>query len=823
MTQWKRLTRLFLAISLVAITTIAPLSTRLAAAQQVPQQAIATQAPDLAARLAATEKAIDDKRKELGIPGASLVIVKDDQVIYMKGLGLKDFEKKIPVTPDTLFAIGSSSKAFTALAAVMSADEGKLSLDDSPKKFLPYFKMRDPDTDAKITIRDLLSHRSGLNRTDLAMVTGKLNREELIQVAGSAKPTAKLGEKFQYQNIMFAAAGEIVARAQNSTWDAVIANRIFKPLGMKASDTTVAAMQKARDFSFGYEYNSTTKETRRLPMREIPSAAPAGAINSNARDMAQWLRFMLAGGVLNGKRLVSEKGFNELISKQMNVAGSVDYGLGWFLRKWDDHKVVEHGGNIDGFNAQVAFMPDQKLGFVLLTNVTGSPLVTFAMDTVWSNLVGRKPTADSEKTAAGPVVDPRTEVGAYKLSEAITFDVAMKEGKLVLTVPGQPPYPLENIAGRRYRLGAPAPDGFFVTFRPVKGKETETEMYLEQPQGNVAVRRIPAGESSVPVARADGNYSGPLKELLGSYENEERKGVIDIALRDGKPSLVVPGQSPYPLEEKEKDKLRSPALPEGYWVDVSRDAAGKVSGIMINQPEGQFKFRRLPEPSASVSVDELLAKVISAFGGEANLRKHKSEVLTVAIDFENQGVTGEGWISAKAPNQAATNVTLMALGKNIGTLFNYFDGTSGGQLASFAPEEPYTGKRLAAAKREADFYGPADWKNNFKTIAFKRMTKIGDEDCYVLELTPELGNSVTIYVSAKSFLLLRRVSTISSETSGQELPRTESYSDFRTVDGVMIPFKTVSNDLANGDVVTLVKEVKFDVEIPDAVFHKPVQ
>src|SRR5215212_10076370 len=163
-------------------------------AQQPAQPAAA--AADYSVALAAIEKAIDDKRKEFGIPGVSLAIVKDDKVIYLKGLGVKDFEHNLPVTPDTRFAIGSSSKAFTAMLAVMSADEGKLSLDDSPKKFLPYFTLRDQDAAAKITIRDLLAHRSGLNRTDLAMASGVFNREELIKVAGMAKPTAKLGEKW---------------------------------------------------------------------------------------------------------------------------------------------------------------------------------------------------------------------------------------------------------------------------------------------------------------------------------------------------------------------------------------------------------------------------------------------------------------------------------------------------------------------------------------------------------------------------------------------------------------------------------------------------
>ncbi|HEY0658966.1 MAG TPA: serine hydrolase domain-containing protein, partial [Pyrinomonadaceae bacterium] len=145
-----------------------------------PQLQIST---DLQSRLARIEEKLEARRKELGIPGMSLVIVKDGEIVYMEGLGYKDYVKQIPVTADSQFAIGSATKAFTALSVLMSQDEGRLSLDDSPKKYLPYFKMKDADADAKITIQDLLSHSSGLNRTDLAMITGKLNREELIRVA----------------------------------------------------------------------------------------------------------------------------------------------------------------------------------------------------------------------------------------------------------------------------------------------------------------------------------------------------------------------------------------------------------------------------------------------------------------------------------------------------------------------------------------------------------------------------------------------------------------------------------------------------------------
>lgn len=691
-------------------------------AQQTTAPKPTATATDFSTQLAAIEKAIDDKRKEFGIPGASLVIVKDDKVIYLKGLGVKDFEKNVAVTPDTRFAIGSSSKAFTAMLAVMSADSGKLTLDDSPKKFLPYFTLRDQEAASKITLRDLLSHRSGLNRTDLAMVTGLLNREELIKVAGMAKPTAKLGEKFQYQNIMYTAAGEAVAKAENSTWDDLIKTRIFKPLGMNNSDTRAEDMQKARDFSFGYDYNASTKVTRRLPQRSITAAAPAGAINSSARDMAQWLRLMLGNGTLDGKRLVSEKGFDELIKKQVNIAGPVDYGLGWFLRKWNGHTVVEHGGNIDGFNAQVALMPDQKLGFVLLTNVTASSLGAVAMNTIWKNIVG-DPGAEAKPTATA--ADPKQEVGKYLLAAAgLNFEVSLKDDKLVISVPGQPSYPLENIGGRRYKLGDPAPPGFFATFRP---KESETELFIEQPQGNIVLTKVKAETQTA-----------------------------------------------------------------------------------------------TPADSSLISVDELLTKMIAAYGGEENLRKHKSSLTTIEVDLESQGVQGKASISAKAPNMTASDMTLTALGKKIGTIVSYFDGNGGGELISFAPEETYSGKRLDDIKAGSDFYDVLNWKTNYKTITVKRMGKVGDEDAYIIERRNEKGTPITDYVSAKSFLVLRRDSLIVSETSGVELPQTQSFSDYRQVDGVMVPFKQTSNNIANGDIVVRVVDVKFNVDIPDSVFKKPV-
>ncbi|HEY0048015.1 MAG TPA: serine hydrolase [Pyrinomonadaceae bacterium] len=764
---------------------------------------------DLARQLQTIEEKVEARRRELGIPGMSLAIVSDDRIIYAKGLGYKDFEKQVPVTADTQFAIGSATKAFTALSVLMTQDEGKLSLDDSPKKYLPYFKMKDAETDARITVRDLLSHSSGLNRTDLAMITGKLNRAELIQVAGEAKPTARLREKFQYQNIMFAAAGEIVAQTQGKAWEKFIPERIFKPLGMTNSTMSMVEMQKVKDYSFGYDYNFDTKETRRLPFREIDQVAPAGSINSSAKDMAQWLRFVLNGGSAGGKRLVSEKGFEEWLKPQMKISpnGKFNYSLGWFLQEWNGLKVVQHGGNIDGFNALVAMIPEKKLGFVMLTNVSGSPLGNELMPIVWENILG-KPNAT---TSAAGTVAPEKEVGKYKFEAAgLDLEVKMENGKLVAVVPGQPTYVLENVGGRKYKL-TNAPEGFFITFR-------EKDAYLEQPQGNYTLPRAVAEIINAAPNPAD----NPAKELIGKYETPSGKSAIEVREADGKVSLVVPGQPPYELRVKDKDVFSSPLLPDAYSVKVTRDAGGKLSGIVLVQPEGEFSFKYAgagEKPNApKMSLDEVMTKAVNALGGEANWRKISSRETKYDIDFEHQGVKGTVTSYQKAPNLFASDTTFTALGKPIATAYEYFDGTRGGDVTSFSPADTLTGQRLEDVKVENDFYGLLNWKSGLKSAEVARIDKLGDEEVYVVVIRPEKASEYTYFISTKTFLPLKKSGVIVSSTSSVKLPMSQTFSDYRAVDGVMIPYKTVTSTPTMGDVVSYVREVKHNVSIDDAKF-----
>lgn len=722
-----------LALLLLVIQNIAaPFSTHAALARVREPGRAGMRVEDVGtpARLAAIEKAVEERRRALGIPGLSLVIVRDDKVILARGFGVRDRERGLPVTPDTLFSIGSATKAFTSMTALMSADEGKLSLADSPKKYLPYFRLRDPEADARATLRDLLAHRTGLNRTDLAMATGALGREELIRVAGLAKPAARLGEKFLYQNVMYTAAGEATARASGTTWEQLVKDKIFRPLGMKSTVLTFREMQKSPDFSYGYDHDADTGETRRLRMLEDFAAAPAGAVISNARDMGEWLRLLTGGGTYGNARLVSEKGFGELMTKQVGVAPGLDYGLGWFLRGWRGRRVVDHGGNLEGFNAMVAFMPEERLGFAMLSNVSYSPFADEVAEIVWSNL-----------SAAPPAQTP-----------------------------------------------APA---------AAEATSTAREPAADAPQALTAAQ----------------------KELAGSYENEKSGKPLEIVVEGERLMLLSQGLPPRALFEKGKDAFALEGLPEAFSVHVRRDASGKPDGLSIKQPGGEASFRRSPDLKGAPAVEELMARVVAALGGEANLRRHHSMLVTADVDFENEGVRGVVTTNAKAPNKLAARTTLYALDKKIGSIFEYFDGTAGGVEASFGTPQTKAGRQLEDARIAADFYAPLNWKSLYKTVALKRISRVGDEEVYVVAKAQANGNTVTDYISTKSFLVLRRDSQVPYGGTSLKMTVTEHFSDYRSVEGVMIPFRTVTNNSAQGSAVILVKEVRFDTDMADAIFR----
>lgn len=323
----------------------------------------------LAARVDAV---LEEQQKQEHIPGLAFVAVKDDRVILLRTLGWRDRERKLPVTADTLFPIGSCTKAFTAMAVAVSRDAGLLSLDDSPHRFLPYFKMADPEADAAVTLRDMLSHQTGLKAyADLAAEPGILTREQYLRAAISARPVARLRTRFQYSNAMYTAAGETLARVHGVPWETVIERTVFRPLGMSHSLASFGSWAGAPEHVVGYAYHARTDDWEAVAApASLAALAPAGGIASTANDMARWLRFLTAGGAIEGRRVVSDAALREVTRPHIAVNDTWSYALGWAVYNWNGHTVVEHNGGSRGISAVMSFVPDRKVGFAFLANTS---------------------------------------------------------------------------------------------------------------------------------------------------------------------------------------------------------------------------------------------------------------------------------------------------------------------------------------------------------------------------------------------------------------------------------------------------------------------
>jgi CubicO group peptidase (beta-lactamase class C family) len=325
---------------------------------------------------------INASMQDWKVPGASIAIVRDGAVVHMKGFGVRDVRTNQPVTADTLFDIGSCTKAFTSAAVAMLVDEGKMQWDGKVNTYIPFFHLRDPLADQGVTLRDLLTHRTGVPGADLLWyVNPRASREELIRKLAYIQPNTGFRAKFEYQNLMYVAAGYAVGQVAHSTWDEFTKSRLFGPLSMSESDSSATEAQNAPDHATPHEQNPDGS-VKAIPWRNIDSVGPAGSINSSARDMAKWISFQLGDGSYQGKRLISAENMREMHTPQMLLSPDgeipkvffpdsmqLSYGLGWFVQDYRGHQLILHAGDIDGFATMVVLIPEIHTGYFAVINM----------------------------------------------------------------------------------------------------------------------------------------------------------------------------------------------------------------------------------------------------------------------------------------------------------------------------------------------------------------------------------------------------------------------------------------------------------------------
>src|SRR5262245_28425018 len=272
--------------------------------------AVSTSALAQAVDQAALDALMNEAMRHWQTPGSAVVVVRGDEVVYLKGFGVSDVGSKRPVTPDTIFAIGSTTKAFVTAAMAILADEGKMSWDDPVRKHLPYFRLSDPLANENVTMRDLVTHRTGLIRHDMLWYGSPWGREEIIKRIGYVPLSFGFRTTFQYQNIMFLTAGQAVGAASGGTWEEFTQKRIFDPLGMKSANFSALKAEKAPDHASPHSKHAGKIEV--IKWRNIDNIGPALSINASARDLSNWVRLHLNDGVFDGKQLISSENLREM-------------------------------------------------------------------------------------------------------------------------------------------------------------------------------------------------------------------------------------------------------------------------------------------------------------------------------------------------------------------------------------------------------------------------------------------------------------------------------------------------------------------------------
>ena len=325
--------------------------------------------------------------KTFAVPGLSVGIVKDGKLVFAKGYGVRKLGESAPVDENTLFPIGSNTKAFTSALLASLVDAGKLSWDDPVYQRLPGFQMYDPYVSHEMTIRDLLTHRSGMGLGEgdlLFWPTTTYTRDEIIYKLRFMKPASSFRSGFAYDNLMYIAAGQIIPAVTGATWESYVRTEVLDPLGMKT--TTLSAAEFKASANHAYPHQRLDGVLRAIDFVSLDNAAPAGSISSSVVEMAKWVQLQLNRGAFpDGKRLFSAAQSKEMWTAQTILPNRENpgplghlksnyaaYGLGWFLREYQGHQVVEHTGGVAGFVSRVMLVPEQNLSVVILTNAESS-------------------------------------------------------------------------------------------------------------------------------------------------------------------------------------------------------------------------------------------------------------------------------------------------------------------------------------------------------------------------------------------------------------------------------------------------------------------
>ena len=545
--------------------------------------------------------------REWKVQGIGIAIARDGEIIYSRGFGQRDVARDLPVTPHTIFPIGSTTKTFTTAALALLADEGVFDWDTPLREYLPSFKLHDPFASERMTGRDLTSHRSGLPRHDLMWYGSPDSRQDIFDRLRYLEPNADFRTVWQYQNLMYMTAGHLIGALSGMTWEEFIQKRILEPLGMLGTRVNSAGVEQAPDFSRGYQKKKN--EAVEMPFyEEFEALAPAGSIVSSVADMGQWLLVHLNGGKLGDRQFLSEGQTQLLHTPQTFIARGrhselpySSYGLGWFVEPYRGHDMIHHGGNIDGFSSMFALMPEDGIGVVVLTNMNGTPVRDIIPYNIFDRFIDGKQVA----------WNTRARADVKEMEAAEKRGTTKRRGDRVLRT--HPSHPFEAYAGIYSNPGygnlridldgknlratyngieAPLKHYHYDTFELTVERFDMTMLgsFATDKRGQIDSFSLPLepSVSDIVFKRApDATMTDPafLLPFTGAYDL--MGNLIAVELKGDKLSINVPGLPEYELEPIAGTEFGLKGL-SGLSVEFKRDDSGAVTEALVNQMGSVF-------------------------------------------------------------------------------------------------------------------------------------------------------------------------------------------------------------------------------------------
>jgi CubicO group peptidase (beta-lactamase class C family) len=571
---------------------------------------------DVVKKLQGFDAYMEQTLKDWNTPGVGVGIVVGDKLVFAKGYGYRDYEKKLPFTAKTMQPIASNSKLFTAVAAGMLVEEGKLTWDKPIKQSVPEIEFYNDQLNNNVTLRDMLSHRTGVTRHDLIWFKSPFTRKELFDRLKYLEPQEPMRETFLYNNLMFAAVGQVIEMKSGKKWEDFVRERIFTPLGMSTTCYTIADMLKQPDYGVAFREKRDSFELYKIPYYEdTEGVAPAGAVISNIDELSHWLIALMNEGKYNGKQVLPANVLKATLQPAIalpNAAGEAlgywevlnsAYGMGRQTASYRGKLLTFHGGDLPGFHSQISFMPNDRIGVIVLVQTDHSaPLYNIISYNVYERLLGMDHTPWSQRQLQQRLAnkkaatESRTKAGADRVpntkpSHALGDYVAEYEnpayGILKIGLQGDQMqfgfhefhFPMSHFHYDRFDTPDDEQYGkFSVNFRT-------------NPQGDVDQAVISLDQAEVVFTRKPETLDPKLLEKLAGTYITPSKVKFEVAYQPGTGlALAFPGNPPQKLIPVKGLQFRTAQFADIIFEFVVEN--GQAKALKRRDPSGEFVYPR---------------------------------------------------------------------------------------------------------------------------------------------------------------------------------------------------------------------------------------